>query len=131
MSKSLKNFITIDVSNTFGWTRDIVYNTYLQEILQKYSARQLRLAFLMTLWNAKIDFSDSLMTGEIRNIETTLNVSTALSQPELTPCCLIGEIDVFHIRRISSQLSKRLSTRHKLTGPLKTHGIVSGTLSVG
>ncbi|KAJ3491237.1 hypothetical protein NLI96_g842 [Meripilus lineatus] len=55
MSKSLKNFITID------------------EILQKYSARQLRLAFLMTLWNAKIDFSDSLMTGEIRNIETTLN----------------------------------------------------------
>lgn len=81
MSKSLKNFITIDVSNTFGRTRDIVCNIYLQEILQKYSARQLRLAFLMTLWNAKIDFSDSLMTGEIRNIETTLNVSTALSQP--------------------------------------------------
>jgi len=55
MSKSLKNFITID------------------EVLKKYTARQLRLAFLTQLWNAKIDFSDSLMTGEVRNIETTFN----------------------------------------------------------
>ncbi|KAJ3552423.1 hypothetical protein NM688_g4157 [Phlebia brevispora] len=55
MSKSLKNFITID------------------EILQKYTARQLRLAFLTQLWNAKVDFSESLMTGEVRTIETTLN----------------------------------------------------------
>ncbi|KAK0448825.1 tRNA synthetases class I (C) catalytic domain-containing protein [Armillaria borealis] len=55
MSKSLKNFITID------------------EILQGHSARQLRLAFLTQLWNAKVDFSESLMTGEVRNIETTLN----------------------------------------------------------
>ncbi|KIL65876.1 hypothetical protein M378DRAFT_76124 [Amanita muscaria Koide BX008] len=55
MSKSLKNFITID------------------EILQKYSARQLRLAFLTQLWNVKVDFSESLMTGEVRNIEQTIN----------------------------------------------------------
>ncbi|KAI0001262.1 hypothetical protein BJV74DRAFT_876788 [Russula compacta] len=55
MSKSLKNFITID------------------EILQKYSARQLRLAFLTQLWNSKMDFSESLMTGEVKNIETTMN----------------------------------------------------------
>ncbi|KAK2464180.1 hypothetical protein APHAL10511_003637 [Amanita phalloides] len=55
MSKSLKNFITID------------------EILQKYSARQLRLAFLTQIWNAKVDFSESLMTGEVRNIEQTMN----------------------------------------------------------
>ncbi|EIM83017.1 uncharacterized protein STEHIDRAFT_141544 [Stereum hirsutum FP-91666 SS1] len=55
MSKSLKNFITID------------------EILQRYTARQLRLSFLTQLWNAKIDFSESLMTGEVRNIELTLN----------------------------------------------------------
>ncbi|KIY44586.1 hypothetical protein FISHEDRAFT_51156 [Fistulina hepatica ATCC 64428] len=55
MSKSLKNFITID------------------EILQKYTARQLRLSFLTQLWNSKIDFSESLMTGEVRNIETSLN----------------------------------------------------------
>ncbi|KAA1471808.1 hypothetical protein DENSPDRAFT_837899 [Dentipellis sp. KUC8613] len=55
MSKSLKNFITID------------------EILQRYSARQLRLSFLLQLWNAKVDFTDALMTGEVRNIETTLN----------------------------------------------------------
>ncbi|KAF5355446.1 hypothetical protein D9758_006390 [Tetrapyrgos nigripes] len=55
MSKSLKNFITID------------------EILQKYSARQMRLAFLTQLWNAQVDFSESLMAGEVRNLETSLN----------------------------------------------------------
>ncbi|TFY81978.1 hypothetical protein EWM64_g2039 [Hericium alpestre] len=55
MSKSLKNFITID------------------EVLQKYSARQMRLVFLTQLWNAKMDFSDALMTGEVRTIEATLN----------------------------------------------------------
>jgi len=55
MSKSLKNFITID------------------EILGKHSARQLRLAFLTQLWNSRMDFSESLMTGEVKNIETTMN----------------------------------------------------------
>ncbi|KAI0339957.1 hypothetical protein BDW22DRAFT_1361032 [Trametopsis cervina] len=55
MSKSLKNFVTID------------------EILQKYTARQMRLAFLTQLWNAKVDFSESLMTGEVKNLEATLN----------------------------------------------------------
>ncbi|KAF9069052.1 cysteinyl-tRNA synthetase [Rhodocollybia butyracea] len=55
MSKSLKNFITID------------------EILQKYTARQMRLAFVTQLWNAKVDFSESLMAGEVKNLETTLN----------------------------------------------------------
>jgi len=55
MSKSLKNFITID------------------EILQKHSARQLRLAFLTQLWNSKMDFSESLMAGEVKTIETTMN----------------------------------------------------------
>ncbi|KAF8835344.1 cysteinyl-tRNA synthetase [Paxillus ammoniavirescens] len=55
MSKSLKNFITID------------------EILQRFTARQLRLAFLSQLWNAKVDFSESLMTGEVKTIETTFN----------------------------------------------------------
>ncbi|KAJ7879586.1 tRNA synthetases class I (C) catalytic domain-containing protein [Mycena olivaceomarginata] len=67
MSKSLKNFITID------------------EILQKYTARQLRLAFLTQLWSAKVDFTESLMTGEVRSLETTINnfftnVSALLSQ---------------------------------------------------
>ncbi|KAK7005982.1 tRNA synthetases class I (C) catalytic domain-containing protein [Favolaschia claudopus] len=67
MSKSLKNFITID------------------EILQKYTARQLRLAFLTQLWSAKVDFTESMMTGEVRSLETTINnfftnVSALLSQ---------------------------------------------------
>ncbi|KAI6121909.1 hypothetical protein F5141DRAFT_1187015 [Pisolithus sp. B1] len=55
MSKSLKNFITID------------------EILQRFTPRQLRLAFLSQLWNAKVDFSESLMTGEVRTIESNFN----------------------------------------------------------
>ncbi|KDR75100.1 hypothetical protein GALMADRAFT_248997 [Galerina marginata CBS 339.88] len=55
MSKSLKNFITID------------------EILEKFTARQLRLAFLTQLWNSKVDFTESLMTGEVRNLEVTIN----------------------------------------------------------
>ncbi|KAI0663331.1 tRNA synthetases class I (C) catalytic domain-containing protein [Cubamyces menziesii] len=69
MSKSLKNFITID------------------EILQKYTARQLRLAFLTQLWNSKVDFSESLMTGEVRGIEIAFNnfftnVKALVSQAE-------------------------------------------------
>ncbi|KAJ6561983.1 tRNA synthetases class I (C) catalytic domain-containing protein [Mycena capillaripes] len=55
MSKKLKNFITID------------------DVLQKYSARQLRLAFLTQLWSAKVDFTDSSMTGDVRSLETTIN----------------------------------------------------------
>ncbi|KAG1736026.1 tRNA synthetases class I (C) catalytic domain-containing protein [Suillus lakei] len=55
MSKSLKNFITID------------------EILERFTARQLRLAFLSQLWNAKIDFSESMMTGEVKSLEVTFN----------------------------------------------------------
>jgi cysteinyl-tRNA synthetase len=46
-----------------------------QEILQRFTARQLRLAFLTQLWNAKIDFSESMMTGEVKALEATLNAS--------------------------------------------------------
>jgi cysteinyl-tRNA synthetase len=79
MSKSLKNFITIDVSWRLSYFRRSGFRgfnpPFIQEILQKYTARQLRLSFLTQLWNAKVDFSESLMTGEVRNIEITLNVS--------------------------------------------------------
>jgi len=54
MSKSLKNFITIE------------------EALAKSSARQLRLAFLMQQWSARMDFKESNM-AEIKTIETQLN----------------------------------------------------------
>lgn len=49
-------------------------NVTAQEILQRYTARQLRLAFIGQLWNAKVDFSESLMAGEVKNIEATFNV---------------------------------------------------------
>lgn len=54
MSKSLKNFISID------------------EALQRFTARQLRLAFLMQPWNARMDFRESAM-AEVRSAETTFN----------------------------------------------------------
>ncbi|KAL9931189.1 hypothetical protein V8E36_008077 [Tilletia maclaganii] len=54
MSKSLKNFITIE------------------EALGKYSARQLRLAFLNTLWNARMDFGKNSMAA-VSSAEQTFN----------------------------------------------------------
>lgn len=75
MSKSLKNFITIDVRQRWLATSVLAeFALALQEILQRFTARQLRLAFLTQLWNAKVDFSESLMAGEVKGIETTFNV---------------------------------------------------------
>ncbi|KAK7206418.1 tRNA synthetases class I (C) catalytic domain-containing protein [Myxozyma melibiosi] len=54
MSKSLKNFITI------------------REALQKYSSRQLRLAFALTQWNNALDFKEGLIS-EVKTVESTLN----------------------------------------------------------
>ncbi|GAA5841315.1 hypothetical protein JCM3766R1_005026 [Sporobolomyces carnicolor] len=59
MSKSLKNFITID------------------DALEKYSARQLRFAFLLQNWNARLDFKEDSMR-EVRNAEGNLNNFFAL-----------------------------------------------------
>ena len=53
MSKSLKNFITI------------------QEALQKYTARQLRLAFALQQWNNQFDFKENFT--EVRNYENTVS----------------------------------------------------------
>lgn len=63
MSKSLKNFITID------------------EALEKYTARQMRFAFLLQTWNARLDFKESVMQ-EVRSAESLLNVSRVLSPRE-------------------------------------------------
>ncbi|KAM0790212.1 hypothetical protein ACM66B_005526 [Microbotryomycetes sp. NB124-2] len=54
MSKSLKNFITID------------------DALTRNSARQLRFAFLLASWNSRLDFKESLMQ-EVKAGETLLN----------------------------------------------------------
>lgn len=54
MSKSLKNFITIN------------------EALEKYSPRQLRLAFAFVQWNNQLDFKEALI-HEVKSFETTLN----------------------------------------------------------
>lgn len=59
MSKSLKNFITIE------------------DALARHSARQLRFAFLLTTWNAKLDFKEASMQ-EVRGFEAVLNVRGCL-----------------------------------------------------
>lgn len=56
MSKSLKNFITID------------------QALEDYSSRQLRFAFLQQSWRATFEFSPSGMQ-EIRASEAIIDVS--------------------------------------------------------
>lgn len=55
MSKSLKNFITIE------------------EALQGYTANQLRWAFLLTHWRSKVDFSDEFMKHDVLKLETFFN----------------------------------------------------------
>jgi cysteinyl-tRNA synthetase len=54
MSKSLKNFITID------------------EALEKYSSRELRLIFALVQWNNPLDFKEALL-NECRSVESTLD----------------------------------------------------------
>eukprot|EP00128_Syssomonas_multiformis_P017345 Colp12_sorted_trinity150504_noHs@2965 len=54
MSKSLKNFITI------------------KEALAKYSARQIRLMFLLHTWNATLDYSENTMSEAV-SFERQLN----------------------------------------------------------
>lgn len=60
MSKSLKNFITID------------------DALEKHSARQLRFAFLLQNWSARLDFKEAAMQ-EVKSAETLLNVRRGLA----------------------------------------------------
>ncbi|CAH6718471.1 cysteine--tRNA ligase [[Candida] jaroonii] len=54
MSKSLKNFITIE------------------EALKDYSSRQLRLVFALSSWEKPLDFKDSLLK-EVKSVESTLS----------------------------------------------------------
>ncbi|KAG9102697.1 hypothetical protein FRC06_001405 [Ceratobasidium sp. 370] len=61
MSKSLKNFITVE------------------DALKMYSPRQIRLAFLAQTWSAKMDFKESLMV-EVRSQETVFNNFFALAK---------------------------------------------------
>ncbi|XP_054998734.1 cysteine--tRNA ligase, cytoplasmic isoform X1 [Sorex araneus] len=67
MSKSLKNFITI------------------QDALKKHSARQLRLAFLMHSWKDTLDYSDNTMDSALQYEkfmnEFFLNVKDVLRAP--------------------------------------------------
>lgn len=57
MSKSLKNFITI------------------KDALKKYSARQLRFAFLLHSWKDTLDYSDNTMEMAL-TYEKLFNVMT-------------------------------------------------------
>lgn len=72
MSKSLKNFISID------------------EALQKYSARQLRLAFLLQPWSSRMDFKQSAM-AEVRNAENSFNNFFASIRATVREAKLKGE----------------------------------------
>ena len=78
MSKSLKNFITI------------------RQALEKYSARQLRLAFLMTAWDGPMDFKDDIM-DEMKSLEEKFCVW--FSKAELVQ----EKVDAFEIQKSELQ----------------------------
>ena len=58
MSKSLKNFITI------------------QDVLKRYTARQLRLVFLLSAWKDTLDYSENTMEVAL-TYEKTFNVRSS------------------------------------------------------
>ena len=71
MSKSLKNFITIDVRLDI-WTSDRPH-CVSQELMHTWSARQIRLSFLGQLWNSRLDWNESLQ-AEAKAREITFDV---------------------------------------------------------
>lgn len=73
MSKSLKNFITIDVSRVI-MDGCVSEQSIPQDALRDYTPRQLRLAFLLQIWNARMDFKRDLIS-DVRTKEDTLDVS--------------------------------------------------------
>ena len=81
MSKSLKNFVTI------------------KDALKKYTAQQLRLAFLHHSWNATLDFSDNSMQAIIQ-IEKAFNVSVEHSE-DATSCEKGSHTKYIHLKKIA------------------------------
>lgn len=90
MSKSLKNFITIG------------------EALERNSARQLRLAFIMTVWNAKMDFKHAAL-DQVRSVEATFNVCPSTGSVCCRPLTSAGPS-----LRTSSRSSKLASRKPRL-----------------
>lgn len=88
MSKSLKNFITIEVSY-----QTCIFKAELtgQEALEDYTARQLRLAFMLQSWNAKMDFKKDLIS-DVRTKEETFDVSCIPLQSGLPRCSYRPEL---------------------------------------
>jgi cysteinyl-tRNA synthetase len=104
MSKSLKNFITID------------------DALNTYSARQLRFAFLLQNWAARLDFKESGMQ-EVRSAEGLLNVR---SNPSLPFCRRkTDELSTYRTFSRSSKLSRSRRRRSRLP---RTDGITTSRL---
>lgn len=79
MSKSLKNFISIN------------------EALQKYSSRQLRMFYLFHQWDARMDFKDAGM-HDVMDKEKFMNVSIDL---ENSAQSAHGVLNTQHIRTFS------------------------------
>ncbi|EMR10205.1 cysteine-tRNA ligase [Pneumocystis murina B123] len=92
MSKSLKNFITI------------------QDALKKYTSRQMRLYFLKQQWNMKMDFKESFMT-DVRGIESLLcnffvNINSLIIEKKLS--LKENEVIKYTISNLEKELCKNL-----------------------
>jgi cysteinyl-tRNA synthetase len=87
MSKSLKNFITIQVRICEEWREmvdggrrkwlplSVVYClSRFKDALTKYTARQIRLMFLLHGWSSVLDYKEDSME-EAKSVENTIRVS--------------------------------------------------------
>ena len=77
MSKSLKNFITI------------------KDALKKYTARQLRFAFLLHKWNDTLDYSENTMEmavtyEKLLNVSLTDHFCTFFNSDVVSPGCRLN-----------------------------------------
>jgi cysteinyl-tRNA synthetase len=95
MSKSLKNFITI------------------RQALVDFSARQIRLLFLLQPWDKRIDFSDQTV-GEVKTKESTLinffgQIKEVMRQPWLSKRTSWGAPE----RALQESLARRQASVHE------------------
>lgn len=113
MSKSLKNFITI------------------QEALSKFSARQLRLAFALQQWNNQFDFKDNLApikTAELTFSKFFSNLKSLIKEQESEFVSKkIGKLEL----SLLDQLSATKSTVHEcFADNLNVPGAISALLEI-
>lgn len=118
MSKSLKNFITIEVSDEPVHSVDLRADLD-QEALRDYTPRQLRMSFMLQTWNAKMDFRRDLI-ADVKAKEETFdnfftNVKARINERTANPTAFDGK---HHFDQPEKDLTKAY---HEAQHEFRTH----------